>query len=156
MDRDAIFSIISDKIENIQISKSKPVRVAVNGIEGTGKTTFAIAFVKYLNAHNINATHVSIDGFHFNKEVRYRQGRDSAAGYYEDSYNEAGFVENVLQRSQQTPAEYIEATHDLTTDDYLDLPPKRLSDNAVIVTDGCYLFKPVFNEFWDLRSISKN
>src|SRR5690606_29504984 len=31
------------------------------------------------------------------------------------------------------------------------LAPKKIPDNAVLVTDGCYLFKPVFNQHWDLR-----
>jgi len=146
-----VFSLIRDEVKKIQRHRTKPVRIAVNGIEGTGKTTFASDFVAYLRAHNFAALHISIDGFHFNKKQRYKQGRDSSDGYYEDSYNEAAFVDKVLRLSQGNPPRYIEATHDLMTDDYLDLPPKNLADNAIIVTDGCYLFKPVFNPFWDLR-----
>lgn len=146
-----IFAIIVSQIKKIQNEKSKPIRVAVNGIEGTGKTTFASALVKYLNGNRMKAVHVSIDGYHFNKEVRYRQGRDSSKGYYENSYNEAAFVEHVLQRSQGSPPEYVEATHDLVTDEYLDLCPKRIEDDTVLVTDGCYLLKPIFNDFWDFR-----
>lgn len=146
-----IFSIILNEIRKIRETKPKPIRIAVNGIEGTGKTTFSAALVTYLNRQNCPAHHVSIDGFHFNKEVRYRQGRDSANGYYEDSYDEHSFVEKVLLLSQKTPPEYIQATHDLLTDAYLDLPPVNLKNEAVIVTDGCYLFKPVFNPHWDFR-----
>jgi len=146
-----VFSIITDEIRKIAVKKSKPIRVAINGIEGTGKTTFALGFVKYLDSQCLSAHHISIDGFHFNKEVRYRRGRNSAKGYYEDSYDEASFVEHVLLRSQQNPSEYIEATHDVLTDAYLYLVPKRLDDSAILVTDGCYLFKPVFNAFWDYR-----
>jgi len=145
------FSLVRDKIDKIQAAKSKPVRVAINGIEGTGKTTFAIRFVEYLKAQSCSAFHVSIDGFHFNKNKRYKQGRDSADGYYEDSYNEAAFVDKVLKMSQGDPPRYISATHDLSTDEYLNLKPQSLPDKAVIVTDGCYLFKPIFNPFWDLR-----
>jgi len=146
-----VFSIIKDELRRVNAKKSKPIRVAINGIEGTGKTTFAEALVEYLIHQGFVAHHVSIDGFHFNKKMRYSRGRNSAKGYYEDSYDELSFVKHVLQRSQQEPAEYIEATHDLLTDAYLDLPPKRLDDSAILVTDGCYLFKPVFNDFWDYR-----
>ncbi len=151
MKRDQIFSILCNEIKTVHASKSNPMRLAINGIEGTGKTHFAQAFVKYLNNHEVNAVHVSIDGFHFNQKFRYRQGRDSAKGYYEDSYDEAAFVEKVLLLSQQNPPQYIEATYDLLTDRYLDLPPKTLMDDSVIVTEGCYLFKPVFNAYWDFR-----
>jgi len=146
-----VFSLINDKIRKIKQAKSKPIRVAVNGIEGTGKTTFAISLVGYLNTHNQNAFHITIDGFHFNKKTRYRQGRNSAKGYYEDAYDEKSFVENVLLRSQGEPPEYIAATHDLRTDAYLNLSPETIDAGAILVTDGCYLLKPIFNKFWDLR-----
>lgn len=151
MKQEEAFSIILDAIETISERKTKPIRIAINGIEGTGKTTFATNLVMYVNAKHFPAFHVSIDGFHFNKRIRYRQGRNSAKGYYEDAYDEATFVEMVLQRSQKSQSEYIEATHDLKTDTYLNLRPKVIPSNAVLVTDGCYLFKPVFNEHWDLR-----
>ena len=145
------FSIIHNAVETISKKKNKPIRVAINGIEGTGKTTFAANLVIYLETQNLSAFHISIDGFHFNKKLRYRQGRNSAKGYYEDSYDEVAFVEMVLQRSQGSLPEYIEATHDLKTDDYLNLQPNSIPNDAVLVTDGCYLFKPIFNEYWDLR-----
>ena len=146
-----VFSFIASELSKVREAEYKPIRVAINGIEGTGKTTFAISLVKYLNGHNQNAIHITIDGFHFNKKARYRQGRNSAKGYYEDSYDEKSFVENVLLRSQGNPPEYIEATHDLESDAYLNLLPKKLHPEAILVTDGCYLFKAIFNEFWDFR-----
>jgi len=151
MEQAEILSVIENHIRKIATKKTKPIRIAVNGIEGTGKTTFALSLVEYLNAQKLTALHVSIDGFHFNKDVRYKQGRNSAKGYYEDSYDEEAFVKNVLLRSQGSPPEYIEATHDLMTDVYLKLDPKQISEDAIIVTDGCYLFKPIFNDHWDLR-----
>lgn len=87
------FETIKESIDSIRKRKTKPIRVAINGIEGTGKTVFAGKLADYLNSEKINSIQVSIDGFHFNKEVRYKQGRDSAKGYYEDSYDELAFVE---------------------------------------------------------------
>lgn len=151
MQRADIFAILEEKIRKVGDAKSKPVRMAVNGIEGTGKTTFACAFVDDLRARGLNAYHVSIDGFHFPKIIRYRQGRDSAAGYYEDSYDEEAFVKQVLLRSQSSPPAYVRAVHDLATDAVLSLQPIRIEQDAVLVTDGCYLFKPVYNDHWDFR-----
>ena len=151
MEQFEVFQHILKAVRKAQKIKAKPIRLAINGIEGTGKTTFAYNLVNYLCRKDLIAIHISIDGFHFNKERRYKQGRDSADGYYEDAYDEAAFVKNVLQRSQGDPPEYIEATHDLLTDIYLDLQPIKLADNSVLVTDGCYLFKPVFNDYWDLK-----
>jgi|SRR5690606_3622051 len=61
------FSMIHKTVKLKIRNKNKPIRIAVNGIEGTGKTTFAVNFVEYLKARNVAAFHVSIDGFHFNK-----------------------------------------------------------------------------------------
>jgi len=145
------FEHIKGNILLIQENKRKPVRMAINGIEGTGKTEMAKKLTEYLNSENIKVIHVSIDGFHFNKEVRYRQGRDSAKGYYEDSYNERGFVEKVLQSSKAELPSYTSATHDLETDEYVELEPIELQENTVLITDGAYLFKPIYRDHWDLK-----
>ncbi len=143
------FSIILEAIKSRQ--KHKPVRVAINGIEGTGKTVFAEKLTDYLNSKKLNALQVSIDGFHFNKEVRYRQGRDSARGYYEDSYNELAFVEKVLKSSQHEHPVITSATHDLVSDEYLDLEPTPIDPHTILITDGAYLFKPSYRDHWDLK-----
>lgn len=145
------FELIKTSILSIQEKKDKPIRIAINGIEGTGKTVLAEKLTKYLNSENLNAIQVSIDGFHFNKEVRYRQGRDSAKGYYEDSYDEIVFVEKVLKTSQTDSPNYTIATHSLETDEYLSLEPIKLENNSILITDGAYLFKPNYRNHWDLK-----
>ncbi len=132
-------------------SKNKPLRVAINGIEGTGKTYFAEKFSAYLNQQSFEAHHISIDGFHFDSSIRYRQGRDSSQGYYEDSFDELTFVEKVLLASQQDVPQITKATHDLETDEYINLKPETIRFDSIIVTDGAYLFKPNYLPHWDLK-----
>ena len=151
MNHNRAFEIIYESLVGLQRQKAKPIRVAINGIEGTGKTTFSKGLVSYLQSKSVTAINVSIDGFHFNKEHRYRQGRDSVIGYYEDSYDEVGFVDKVLLSSQKEPAYYISATHDLESDLYVDLEPVKIPNNAVLVTDGAYLFKQPYRDHWDLK-----
>ena len=121
MKEQEIFELIKECVLNIQSKKDKPIRIAINGIEGTGKTVFADKLTGYLNSLNIEAIQVSIDGFHFNTVTRYRQGKNSAKGYYEDSYDEISFVANVLESTQLDSPRYTPATHDLVTDEYLTL-----------------------------------
>jgi uridine kinase len=147
-----IFNSLLTQLIKIKSKKNAPIRVAINGIEGTGKTTFATNFCKYLNEEKtFNSIHVSIDGFHYNRAHRYKQGKDSAIGYYQDSYNEKAFVEKVLILSQKVPFQYIPATHDLDTDEYLILDPIAIPKNSVIITDGAYLFKENYRNHWDLK-----
>ncbi len=151
MNEKETFELIKESVHSIREIKTKPIRIAINGIEGTGKTVFAEKLTEYLNSEKLNAIQVSIDGFHFNKEVRYKQGRDSAKGYYEDSYDELAFVEKVLKSSQSEFPNYTIATHDLETDEYLNLEPKYLENDTVLITDGAYLFKPNYKNHWDLK-----
>lgn len=53
----------------------------------------------------------------------HRQGKNSAKGYYESSYDGIGFVANLFKARQLGSPVYAPATHNL-------------------VTDGAYLFKP--------------
>ncbi len=151
MSEKEIFELIKKRVLSLRERKAKPIRVAINGVEGTGKTVFAEKLAKYLNSEKINTIQVSIDGFHFNRELRYRQGRDSAKGYYEDSYDELGFVEKVLKSSQAQVPQITEATQDLETDEHLNLAPTKISNGTVLLTDGSYLFKPNYREHWDLK-----
>ncbi|MGL1887421.1 MAG: hypothetical protein OCD76_12980 [Reichenbachiella sp.] len=150
MNEKEVFAVIEERIAQIKQVKDKPIRIAVNGIEGTGKTIFAQNLTEYLNSISISAIQISIDGFHFNKEVRYKKGRDSAKGYYEDSYDEITFVEKVLKSSQSNCPTYTKATHDLETDEYLTLPPTELNNGVVMITDGAYLLKPNYRNHWDI------
>lgn len=151
MEQKALFRIVSKAIISLQEERQKPLRIAVNGIEGTGKTTFAVALCAFLKEIGLDALHVSIDGFHYNKARRYRQGRDAAKGYYEDSYDEHAFVTKVLVASQKESPSYIAATHDLESDAYLNLEPRKIANKAILITDGAYLLKPIFLPHWDFK-----
>jgi uridine kinase len=151
MSENEVFKILKQRVLEIQRTKSKAVRVAINGIEGTGKTTFTEKFTSYLHSNQVNAIHITIDGFHNKKQIRYKQGRDSAKGYYEDSYNELAFTEKVLLSSQKENPHYTKAVHNLETDEILEMPPIPINHKSIIITDGAYLFKPIYREHWDLK-----
>ncbi len=147
----ALLQFLEKEILSLRKQKTKPLRIAINGIEGTGKTTLADQLCLHLNANQHQTVQISIDGYHFNKQHRYRQGRDSAMGYYEDSYDEISFRDKVLLASQSNNPNYIAAIHDLETDEYLQLFPIPISNDTIIITDGSYLFKPVYRDHWDLK-----
>jgi len=146
-----ILETVRAVIEEKSAGRGTPLRVAVNGIEGSGKTTFAEHLTAYLARNRFTARHIPIDGFHNPRAVRYRQGRDSADGYYEDAYDETAFAQKVLHASRDDPPVITPAIHDLDTDRTLDVKPIRIATDTIIITDGAYLFKPVFRDGWDLK-----
>lgn len=146
-----IFNLIATVISDKQKQQKRVLRIAVNGIEGTGKTVFAEGLTSFLQGKGFKAVHVPIDGFHFHRSHRYKQGKNSAKGYYEDSYNERAFLDEVLLASQSEKPHYVPAIHDVTTDTYLDTAPIYITRDAVIVTDGSYLFKMLYRKHWDIK-----
>lgn len=148
---DDVLATLLTEISNLQKNKPLPIRVAVNGIESSGKTTFAVQLVAYLKQHSCNAIHVTIDGYHNPKAIRYQQGRDSAQGYYEDAYDEAAFVENVLVSSQQSEPNYVPKIHDLETDQYVKKNEIPISPQTVLVIDGAYLSNWDYKIYLDVQ-----
>ncbi len=76
---------------------SRPLRVAIDGRCGSGKTMLADEIACAMNGRGTETLRTSIDGFHHPAEHRYRQGEYSARGYYEDAFNYSAVIECVVQ-----------------------------------------------------------
>lgn len=61
------------------------VRVAVDGVDGAGKTVFADQLGDVLTALGRPVIRASVDDFHRPRAERYRRGRDSPIGFWLDS-----------------------------------------------------------------------
>src|SRR5689334_3419655 len=73
-----------------------PFRVAIDGIDAAGKTTFADALADILRLQGYGVILASIDGFHNPSDIRSRRGKLSPEGYYEDSFNYPALKELLL------------------------------------------------------------
>lgn len=135
----------------VALEPGHPVRVAVDGITGVGKTTFARSLAAAVGERGRSAVHVTMDGFHHPKAVRHRQGRTSADGYYEDAYDVAA-VRRVLLDPLGPGGDrrYRTAVIDLAADSPVDDPPQTAGEDDVLVVDGSFLQKPALREAWDV------
>src|SRR3989338_1864290 len=86
----------------LSVKKSHPVRVGIDGVDGSGKTFMADELAEELKASGKQIIRISIDRFHNPREVRYQKGRNSPEGYYFDSFDNKAVFENVLQPLGQT------------------------------------------------------
>lgn len=127
----------------------RPVRVGIDGYCGAGKTTLARRLVEELQRSGRAALHVDSDGFHHVRERRYRQGRDSARGYYDDAYDLDALAERVL-RPLGTGGDRVIATavHDLATDEVLDRTT-RVPQDAVVVFAATFVQRGDLRDLWD-------
>ncbi|WP_372967423.1 hypothetical protein [Microbacterium sp.] len=75
------------------------VIVGVDGVDGAGKTRLADDLAAVLRESD-RVVRVSIDGFHHQRERRYRRGRGSAEGFWRDSYDYDRFLHDVVAPSE--------------------------------------------------------
>src|SRR5262245_33292533 len=67
------------------------VILAVDGLDGSGKTTFADGFAEVFAEVGAAVFRASIDDFHRPRAQRYERGRDDPDGFYLDSFDYATF-----------------------------------------------------------------
>jgi uridine kinase len=126
------------------------VRVAVDGVDGAGKTVFADELGAVLSARGRAVVRASVDGFHRPRAVRYRRGRQSAEGYFRDSYDYDRLVAELLAPLGPGGAGVVRtAVHDWRTDRPVDRPRQAVPPGAVLVLDGIFLHRDVLRPYWD-------
>ena len=120
-------------------------RVGVDGVSAAGKTTFADALLRHIEAPVVRA---SFDDFHFPRAVRYARG-ETADSYYEDTFDTARFRRELLEpfaRGEPVRTRIFDHVHDLPIDEPASPPPP----GAVLLVDGVWLHKPELRDAFDL------
>ena len=149
MTRAALIGRLVDAIEGIELDR--PLRVAVDGPDAAGKTTLADEIGGELQARGRSVIRASIDGFHRPRADRYRRGRDSADGYYRDSFDDGALHRELLDPlGPGGNRTYRPAVFDFRRDAPDPEPHRPAPDDAVLVFDGVFLLRPELRDEWDL------
>lgn len=126
------------------------VRVAIDGVDGAGKSVFGDELARTLAETGRPIIRASVDGFHNPRALRYRQGRHSAPGYFEDSYDYARLKTLLLDPlSPGGSGRYHSAAFDHRTDSAVDLPESQALPGSILVFDGIFLHRPELRAYWD-------
>ncbi len=129
-----------------------PTRVAIDGVTASGKSTFARELTAAVSELGRPAIHLTMDGFHHHREHRYRRGRLSADGYYEDAYDFAALAELVLiPLGPGGDRRYRTRVIDLASDAEIGEAPVEAPADAVVIVDGSFLQRPELAGLWDHR-----
>ncbi len=110
-----------DELAALVADLPRPARVGIDGRDAAGKTTLADELATVLEAAGKVVTRISADEFLRPSEERYRQGRMSPQGYYEDSFDHAA-----LRRT-------------------------ALAAEGAVLVDGVFLLRPELDDLWSLR-----
>lgn len=126
------------------------LRVAVDGVDGAGKTVFADELAAVLRGRTIAVIRASVDGFHNPQELRYRRGRSSPLGFFADSYDYASLLRLLLDPlGPGGDRTYVTAIHDVGHERALELAPETAPDGSVLVLDGIFLHRDELWSSWD-------
>ncbi len=127
------------------------VRVAVDGVDGAGKTRFADELGDRLRKLGRDVVRIGADDFLNPRAVRHRRGRSSPEGFVADSYDLDALRRLVLDPlSPGGDRRYRPASHDLAGDQPLDVPAREAAEGAVLVIDGLFLHRGELVGTWDL------
>jgi phosphoglycolate phosphatase-like HAD superfamily hydrolase/uridine kinase len=145
-----IFEVIADDVKRKK-ARDKAFIIGVNGIDCSGKSTFAKALEEYLKAANHPTQIIGIDDFHFPKVIRY-SGPDQAENYYSKSFNIDRLKDKLLKPIHEkggisTRLDLL----DLDTDAYTLTRRYSVSPDTIVIVEGVFLFRPELAPFLDYK-----
>ncbi|ALW89761.1 uridine kinase [Deinococcus actinosclerus] len=124
-------------------------RVAVDGVDGAGKTTLADELAGRVRALGRPVIRVSTDGFHQPRAARYARGRTSPEGFYRDSYDLAALAREVLSPlSPGGTRRYRTSVFDVTRDEPVPGPALAAAPDSLLIVDGLFLHRPELRGWW--------
>ena len=148
MSRQGVLSAIADAVAD-----RGPLRVAVDGPDAAGKTTFADELAAVVVARGRPLVRVSLDGFHRPRGERLARGALSAEGYLEDSFDLAALRRDVIEPLGPGGTRCIvRARYDWRADAAVEAAPEIVADDAVLLLDGVFLLRAELAGFWE-RSV---
>lgn len=148
MERGRVIAELADVIAAIRCGH--PVRVGIDGVDCAGKTMLADELVEPLRARGRRVIRASIDKFHNPRHVRYRQGRSSPNGYYEDSFGTAAVLSCLLlPLGPDGDRRYKTAQFDFRTDSPVTCAWRVTTQDAVLIFEGVFLHRPELRPHWD-------
>jgi uridine kinase len=137
-----------------QNNRAGRVIVAVDGIDGAGKTVFADGLAEAFAEEGVAVFRAGIDDFHRPRAERHARGRTSPDGFYEDSYDYATFrrvlIDPFRDGSRTSGATGFQlAAFDLDRDTAVESQWVTGPRDAVLIVDGIFLNRPELRGIWN-------
>lgn len=147
--RDDVIERVADSVLGRRRA-GEPLLVAIDGIDGSGKSTFADELAGCLGELDHPVVRSTVDAFHRPREQRWAKGRSSAAGFYLDSHDLAAMRRLLLDPLRAgTGALYRTAAFDEPSDRPVEQAPSTVAGDEIVVVDGIFLCRPELVGYWD-------
>ncbi len=145
--RSKLFDLLAERIAELE--GEGLTMVAIDGVDGAGKTMFADALAAHLEKLGQVVVRTGIDSFHNPRAMRYARGKDSPEGFYRDSYD-LDALRTWLLFPARIGMPFRTAYFDHRTDKKLAVNPLMVPLPAVLIFDGIFLNRPELRDEWDL------
>ena len=124
--------------------------IAVDGPDAAGKTTLADDLAVEIRKRRHDVYRASVDDFHRPRELRYRQGRTSPAGYYADAFDYSLLRRVLIEPFRLNGATgFVLAGFDLERDRPLESRWTTGPADAILIVDGVFLQRPELRGMWN-------
>ncbi len=145
-----IFEKILDAIHRKK-QKDKAFVIGINGIDGSGKTTFSEALEKYLKSKDLPTQLIHLDDFHNPQAIRYA-GANQSDNYYNRSFNINQVIDKLLAPIQKKqPVSLKLKTLNWQTDKYDNVRQYNIKPNTIVLFEGVFLFREELAPYIDLK-----
>lgn len=129
--------------------------VALDGVDGAGKTTIARELIDLAEEDAGNSgtaparpvASVGIDGFHYPRAVRHADGTGPET-FYRNSYDYNSFLESVVGPFRRGDS-VVPAAWDVDADRPVESQPRILPSDCVLLVEGIFLHRPELVDLWD-------
>lgn len=147
MERARVLGLLADEVAALH--RLPAVLVAVDGVDGAGKTCLADELGALVRARGRDVVRVRVDDFHHPRAVRHRQGRDSPEGYWADAFDLTALRRELLDPLARGGDAVVRTkVFDLASDRPDPAAPTAVPPDAVVVVDGVFLLRPGLAERW--------
>lgn len=146
MDLDRRWQDLAHDVEAL----TPPALVAVDGVDGAGKTTVASWLAAVLSSAGRQAVVVHEDDFLAPRAVRYRRGRSSPEGFFRDTYDVVALTGLVLDPLRPDGDRRIRRrAFDHHSDEPVEAPDEQVPLDAVVLVEGMFLHRDELADRWD-------
>jgi uridine kinase len=147
-------AVVEEVAARIHELSPRRLRVAVDGFTAAGKTSFGHELAAALRRLGRSTLRASFDDFKNSWREARELGYDriSGEGYYRNAYDFASARELLLRPAGADGSGVVVlcARDPLTGEDHRQVSVEA-PDDAVLVVDSVFAFRPEYDEFWDFR-----